>query len=124
MYELPLEDAGTLLLTVEALRRELEQVQRDLDILHDSGMLRCIPARERALLALRYFAAPQLPILMAGNQCGVVPHLRGEGVLLILGITADAGVSTDPQSGGLLLPDVNELCDTITHMQDGKILAR
>ena len=45
------------------------------------------------------------PVLMAGDQCGVVPHLRGEGMLLILGITADASVSTNPQSGGLLLPD-------------------
>ena len=50
LKDLPLEDAGTLLLTTQALRRELEEAQRDLQILHESGILRTIPIRDRSLL--------------------------------------------------------------------------
>ena len=50
LKDLPLEDAGTLLLTTQALSRELEEAQRDLQILHESGILRTIPIRDRSLL--------------------------------------------------------------------------
>lgn len=54
LKDLPLEDAGTLLLTTQAFRRELEESQRDLQILHESGILRTIPIRERSLFARKY----------------------------------------------------------------------
>ena len=61
LKDLPLEDAGTLLLTTQALRRELEEAQRDLQILHESGILRTIPIRDRSLFARKY--ADQVPYI-------------------------------------------------------------
>ena len=61
LKDLPLEDAGTLLLTTQALRRELEEAQRDLQILHESGILRTIPIRDRSLFAHKY--ADQVPYI-------------------------------------------------------------
>lgn len=61
LKDLSLEDAGTLLLTTQALRRELEEAQRDLQILHESGILRTIPIRDRSLFARKY--ADQVPYI-------------------------------------------------------------
>ena len=61
LKDLPLEDAGTLLLTTQTLRRELEEAQRDLQILHESGILRTIPIRDRSLFARKY--ADQVPYI-------------------------------------------------------------
>ena len=61
LKDLPLEDVGTLLLTAQALRRELEEAQRDLQILHESGILRTIPIRDRSLFARKY--ADQVPYI-------------------------------------------------------------
>ena len=59
LKDLPLEDAGTLLLTTQALRRELEEAQRDLQILHESGILRTIP-NMTVLMPADYWAARKL----------------------------------------------------------------
>ena len=42
-----LTNAGTLLLAIQAFRQEVEEAQRDLQILHESGILRTIPIRDR-----------------------------------------------------------------------------
>ena len=42
-----LTNAGTLLLAIQAFRQEVEEAQRDLQILHESGILHTIPIRDR-----------------------------------------------------------------------------
>ena len=51
LKELPLQDIGTILEYTENLKRQLDEVERSLSIIHKSRVLQTVPLKERITMA-------------------------------------------------------------------------
>lgn len=51
LQELPLQDIGTILEYTENLKRQLDEIERSLSIIHESRVLQTVPLKERITIA-------------------------------------------------------------------------